>query len=220
MSKTILHKADSRGHADHGWLKSFHSFSFAGYYNPERMHFGVLRVLNDDCVNGGMGFGKHPHDNMEIISIPLEGDLEHRDSMGNTTVIQKGDIQVMSAGTGIHHSEYNKNENEAVKFLQIWIYPNKKNVAPRYDQVSLKMDDRKNKLQQILSPNSDDEGVWIHQTPGSIWEHSTMALQQNIPSKNPATASMLLCSKENSTLMALTLKTAMASASGKQQNSC
>jgi len=150
MAKTILHKADSRGHADHGWLKSFHSFSFAGYYNPERMHFGMLRVLNDDCVNGGMGFGKHPHDNMEIISIPLEGDLEHRDSMGNTTVIRKGDIQVMSAGTGIHHSEYNKNENEAVKFLQIWIYPNKKNVAPRYDQVSLKMDDRKNKLQQVL----------------------------------------------------------------------
>jgi redox-sensitive bicupin YhaK (pirin superfamily) len=168
MAKTILHKANTRGHADHGWLKSFHSFSFAGYYNPERMHFGVLRVLNDDCVNGGMGFGKHPHDNMEIISIPLEGDLEHRDSMGNTTVIRKGDIQVMSAGTGIHHSEYNKNENEAVKFLQIWIYPNKKNVAPRYDQVSLKMDDRKNKLQQVLSPNSDDEGVWIHQ---DAWFH-------------------------------------------------
>jgi redox-sensitive bicupin YhaK (pirin superfamily) len=168
MAKTILHKADSRGHADHGWLKSFHSFSFAGYYNPERMHFGVLRVLNDDCVNGGMGFGKHPHDNMEIISIPLEGDLEHRDSMGNATVIKKGDIQVMSAGTGIQHSEYNKNENEAVKFLQIWIYPNKKNVAPRYDQVSLKMDDRKNKLQQVLSPNSDDEGVWVHQ---DAWFH-------------------------------------------------
>lgn len=168
MAKTILHKADSRGHADHGWLKSFHSFSFAGYYNPERMHFGVLRVLNDDCVSGGMGFGKHPHDNMEIISIPLEGDLEHRDSMGNATVIKKGDIQVMSAGTGIQHSEYNKNEYEAVKFLQIWIYPNKKNVSPRYDQVSLKMDDRKNKLQQVLSPNSDDEGVWVHQ---DAWFH-------------------------------------------------
>jgi len=168
MAKTILHNADSRGHADQGWLKSFHSFSFAGYYNPERMHFGVLRVLNDDCVSGGMGFGKHPHDNMEIISIPLEGDLDHRDSMGNATVIKKGDIQVMSAGTGIQHSEYNKNENEAVKFLQIWIYPNKKNVAPRYDQVSLKMDDRKNKLQQVLSPNSDDEGVWVHQ---DAWFH-------------------------------------------------
>ena len=168
MAKTILHKANTRGHADHGWLKSFHSFSFAGYYNPERMHFGVLRVLNDDCVSGDMGFGKHPHDNMEIISIPLEGDLEHRDSMGNTTVIRKGDIQVMSAGTGIQHSEYNKNENEAVKFLQIWIYPNKKNVAPRYDQVSLKMEDRKNKLQQVLSPNSNDEGVWVHQ---DAWFH-------------------------------------------------
>jgi redox-sensitive bicupin YhaK (pirin superfamily) len=168
MSKTILHKADTRGHANHGWLNSKHTFSFANYYDPERMHFGVLRVLNDDSVNGGMGFGKHPHDNMEIISIPLEGDLEHCDSMGNTTVIRKGDIQVMSAGTGIHHSEYNKNENEAVKFLQIWIYPNKKNVAPRYDQVSLKMDDRKNKLQQVLSPNSDDDGVWIHQ---DAWFH-------------------------------------------------
>ncbi len=168
MAKTILHKADSRGKADHDWLKSFHSFSFAGYYNPERMHFGVLRVLNDDCVNGGMGFGKHPHDNMEIISIPLEGDLEHQDSMGNTTVIRKGDIQVMSAGTGVYHSEYNKNENEPVKFLQIWIYPNKKNVSPRYDQITLNETERKNKLQQVLSPNINDEGVWIHQ---DAWFH-------------------------------------------------
>lgn len=168
MSKTIVHKADSRGHADHGWLKSFHSFSFAGYYNPERMHFGVLRVLNDDWVNGSMGFGKHPHDNMEIISIPLEGDLEHQDSMGNTTVIRKGDIQVMSAGTGVYHSEYNKNENEPVKFLQIWIFPNKKNVSPRYDQITLNESERKNKFQQVLSPNSNDEGVWIHQ---DAWFH-------------------------------------------------
>lgn len=168
MAKTILHKAGSRGHADHGWLKSFHSFSFAGYYNPERMHFGVLRVLNDDWVNGGMGFGKHPHDNMEIISIPLEGDLEHKDSMGNTTVIRKGDIQVMSAGTGVYHSEYNKNENEPVKFLQIWIFPNKKNVSPRYDQITLNESERKNKFQQVLSPNSNDEGVWIHQ---DAWFH-------------------------------------------------
>jgi redox-sensitive bicupin YhaK (pirin superfamily) len=168
MAKTILHKADSRGHADHGWLKSFHSFSFAGYYNPERMHFGVLRVLNDDCVNGGMGFGKHPHDNMEIISIPLEGDLEHQDSMGNTTVIKKGDIQVMSAGTGVYHSEYNKNANVPVKFLQIWIFPNKKNVSPRYDQITMNEAERKNKFQQILSPNINDEGVWIHQ---DAWFH-------------------------------------------------
>lgn len=163
MSNTILHKADTRGHANHGWLNSHHTFSFAGYYNPDRMHFGVLRVLNDDTVAPGMGFGTHPHDNMEIISIPLEGDLEHKDSMGNTQIIKHGDIQVMSAGTGITHSEYNKNKDSEVKFLQIWVFPNKKNVTPRYDQITLNINDRHNKFQQILSPNTDDEGVWIHQ---------------------------------------------------------
>lgn len=168
MKNTILHKSESRGDANHGWLHSKHTFSFANYYNPERMHFGVLRVLNDDTVAAGMGFGTHPHDNMEIISIPLEGDLEHKDSMGNTTVIKNGDIQVMSAGTGIQHSEYNKNKDKAVKFLQIWVFPNKKNVTPRYDQITLKLEDRHNKLQQILSPNADDEGVWIHQ---NAWFH-------------------------------------------------
>lgn len=111
MENTVLHKADTRGLANHGWLKSKHTFSFANYHNPERMHFGVLRVLNDDRVNGGMGFGTHPHDNMEIISIPLEGDFEHKDSMENTTVIKSGDLQVMSAGTGVFHSEYNKNSD-------------------------------------------------------------------------------------------------------------
>lgn len=168
MKNTIIHKADTRGVANHGWLHSFHSFSFASYYNPERIHFGALRVLNDDTVSGGMGFGAHPHDNMEIISIPLQGDLEHKDSMGNTTVIKHGDIQVMSAGTGIQHSEYNKNKNEVVKFLQIWIFPNKKDVTPRYDQITLDVKDRQNKLQQILSPNADDAGVWIHQ---DAWFH-------------------------------------------------
>jgi redox-sensitive bicupin YhaK (pirin superfamily) len=168
MSKSVFHPADSRGNANHGWLQSFHTFSFANYYNPERMHFGVLRVLNDDTVAAGMGFGTHPHENMEIISIPLEGDLEHQDSMGNTTVIRNGDIQVMSAGTGIRHSEYNKSKDQAVKFLQIWIFPNKKDVAPRYDQITLNLEDRKNKLQQILSPNADNEGVWIHQ---DAWFH-------------------------------------------------
>ncbi|MFY9465039.1 MAG: pirin family protein [Sediminibacterium sp.] len=168
MSNIVLHKANTRGAANHGWLKSFHTFSFAGYYNPERIQFGALRVLNDDTVSAGMGFGEHPHDNMEIISIPLEGDLEHKDSMGNTAVIRKGDIQVMSAGTGIFHSEYNKNKGEQVKFLQIWVFPNKRNVTPRYDQITLNEADRKNKLQQILSPNKEDEGVWIHQ---DAWFH-------------------------------------------------
>lgn len=166
--KTIVHKADTIGKANHGWLNSSHSFSFANYYNPERMNFGVLRVLNDDIVAPGMGFGKHPHDNMEIISIPLEGDLEHKDSMGNTTVIKQGDIQVMSAGTGIFHSEYNKNQDKEVKFLQIWVIPNQKNVAPRYDQITLNPSDLKNQLSQILSPNQGDAGVWVHQ---NAWFH-------------------------------------------------
>ena len=166
--KTVLHKANTRGDANHGWLHSKHTFSFARYYNPERMNFGALRVLNDDSVDAGMGFGAHPHDNMEIISIPLEGDLEHQDSMGNKTVIKNGDVQVMSAGTGITHSEYNKNSDRKVKFLQIWVFPNKRNVQPRYDQITLNPDERHNKLQQILSPNPEDAGVWIHQ---NAWFH-------------------------------------------------
>jgi quercetin 2,3-dioxygenase len=168
MPNSVLHKAASRGHANHGWLNSMHTFSFADYYNPERMHFGALRVLNDDTVEPGMGFGTHPHDNMEIISIPLEGDLEHKDSMGTVSVIKYGDIQAMSAGTGIYHSEYNKNKDRRVKFLQIWIFPNRQNVTPRYDQVTLNMEDRHNKLQQVLSPDPDDAGVWIYQ---NAWFH-------------------------------------------------
>jgi redox-sensitive bicupin YhaK (pirin superfamily) len=168
MANTILHKAETRGHANHGWLNSYHTFSFANYYNPERMHFGALRVLNDDTVEAGMGFGTHPHNNMEIISIPLEGDLEHKDSMNTVAVIKNGDIQVMSAGSGITHSEYNKNADRTVKFLQIWVFPKAKNVTPRYDQLTLKEEDRQNKLQQILSPNADDAGVWIHQ---DAWFH-------------------------------------------------
>lgn len=166
--KTVLHKAETRGHANHGWLDSHHTFSFANYRNPERMHFGVLRVLNDDKVAEGQGFGKHPHDNMEIISIPLEGDLEHKDSMGNTTIIKEGDLQVMSAGTGIFHSEYNKNKDKEVKFLQIWLFPNKRNVSPRYDQISLRDIEKKNSFYQVLSPDANDQGVWIHQ---NAWFH-------------------------------------------------
>lgn len=161
--KKVIHRANSRGHANHGWLDSHHTFSFANYYNPERMHFGVLRVLNDDRVAAGAGFGKHPHENMEIVSIPLAGDLEHEDSMGNKKVIREGDIQVMSAGTGVVHSEYNKSNEEEVKFLQIWIFPNIKNVSPRYDQISIRDVAKKNSFYQILSPNQEDQGVWIHQ---------------------------------------------------------
>jgi quercetin 2,3-dioxygenase len=163
MANTVLHKADTRGFAYHGWLQSYHTFSFAEYYNPERVHFGTLRVLNDDTVEAGKGFGTHPHDNMEIISIPLEGDLEHKDSMGNVAVIRHGDVQVMSAGTGIYHSEFNKNSDQRVKFLQIWVFPNQREVTPRYDQITLNVNDRQNKLQQVLSPDPGDEGVWIHQ---------------------------------------------------------
>ena len=168
MKNSIIHRAATRGHADHGWLNTHHSFSFAQYYNPERMNFGVLRVLNDDRVTGGRGFGTHPHDNMEIISIPLSGDLEHRDSMGNIQVIKENDVQVLSAGTGITHSEYNRNADKLVNFLQIWVYPNKRDVKPRYDQLSFPKADRHNKLQQILSPNATDAGVWIHQ---DAWFH-------------------------------------------------
>ena len=165
---TVIHKAETRGHADHGWLNSHHTFSFANYYNPERMHFGVLRVLNDDKVSPGKGFGTHPHDNMEIISIPLEGDLEHKDSMGNEAVIKEGDVQVMSAGTGVFHSEYNKNKDKDVKFLQIWIFPNKKDVKPRYDQISIRDIAKENEFYQVLSPNAEDDGVWIQQ---NAWFH-------------------------------------------------
>ncbi len=181
MNHTILHKADSRGDANHGWLHSKHTFSFANYYNPERMHFGVLRVLNDDIVASGMGFGTHPHDNMEIISIPLEGELEHKDSMGNVAVIKEGEVQVMSAGTGIRHSEYNKSKDKDVKFLQIWVFPNKRNVQPRYDQISIRDIEKKNEFYQVLSPNADDEGVWIHQ---DAWFHIGKFDKDNTTSYN------------------------------------
>lgn len=168
MANTVIHKADTRGKVNHGWLKASHTFSFANYFNPERVNFGVLRVLNDDQIDGGTGFGTHPHDNMEIITIPLEGNLEHKDSMGNIAVIRKGEIQAMSAGTGIFHSEYNHSKDNPVKLLQIWIYPNKRNVEPRYSQIQLDETKMHNRLEQILSPNADDAGVWIHQ---NAWFH-------------------------------------------------
>ena len=166
--KTIIHRAESRGFANHGWLQANHSFSFASYHNPERMHFGALRVLNDDVVAAKMGFGTHPHDNMEIITIPFEGDLQHKDSMGNSEIIKEGDIQVMSAGKGVLHSEFNPNTDKKVQLFQIWIFPNKKDVEPRYDQISIRNLEKQNEFYQILSPYKEDQGVWIHQ---NAWFH-------------------------------------------------
>jgi len=160
---TVYHSANSRGSANHGWLKSKHTFSFANYHNPERMGFGALRVINDDFVIGGQGFGIHPHRDMEIISIPLSGKLSHGDNIGNKGIIETGEIQVMSAGTGIAHTEMNGDNKEPVKFLQIWVIPNKMNVKPRYQQIRLDTLMQHNEFNQILSPNSDDAGVWIHQ---------------------------------------------------------
>lgn len=161
--KTAMHKAATRGHANHGWLDSWHTFSFAGYHDPHRIRFGALRVLNDDTVAAGKGFGMHPHDNMEIISIPLEGDLEHQDSMGNKQVIRQGDVQVMSAGTGVAHSEKNRNDDRPVKFLQIWVFPNKQDVEPRYDQKTFSDAEKQNNLVTVVSPMGEKSGVNIHQ---------------------------------------------------------
>ncbi len=166
--RKIIHKSESRGHADHGWLKAKHSFSFGNWYDPEKINFGALRVLNDDIVAPGMGFGKHPHDNMEIITIPLHGSLKHEDSMGNGSTIEKGEVQVMSAGSGIYHSEQNGSTDQEVKLFQIWIFPNTKNVESRYDQIEYSFADMKNQFLQIVSPLKDDQGSWIHQ---EAWIH-------------------------------------------------
>ena len=161
--KTIFHKSDTRGIADHGWLLAKHSFSFAGYQNRNRMHFGALRVLNDDEVSEGIGFPEHPHENMEIITIPLEGEVAHKDSMGNSATISAGQIQIMSAGTGIYHSEYNPSSINKTKLLQIWVFPNERNVTPRYQEIDVKATQVPNEWNQIVSPNADDAGGWIHQ---------------------------------------------------------
>ncbi|TNE80321.1 MAG: pirin family protein [Bacteroidetes bacterium] len=160
--KTIIHRAESRGHANHGWLDTHHTFSFASYMNPERMHFGALRVLNDDIIQGGTGFGTHPHENMEIVSIPLSGGLEHKDSTGRHKVIVTGDVQIMSAGSGIYHSEYNHHKDQKTNFLQIWVFPKTANIAPRYDQKLYEAKDRKNKWQTVVSPK-EGEALYINQ---------------------------------------------------------
>ena len=166
--KKIFHASSTRGEANHGWLHAKHSFSFANYFDPKRIQFGALRVLNDDIIAPGMGFGSHPHDNMEIITIPLEGALEHKDSMDNIGVIEADEIQVMSAGTGIFHSEYNKNKDKQVKVLQLWVLPKEKNVTPRYDQKSIKELKKTNILYPIVTPDPNGPAMWIHQ---DAWFH-------------------------------------------------
>jgi len=161
--KLTVHKAAYRGHADHGWLNTWHSFSFANYYNPDRIHFGALRVLNDDTIQAGMGFGTHPHDNMEIITIVLDGELAHKDSMGNGSVIRPGEVQVMSAGTGIQHSEFNHSKVNEASLLQIWVFPDKKNVEPRYGQAEFAGEEMNGKWRTVVSPDGKDDSLWIHQ---------------------------------------------------------
>lgn len=161
--KTVIHKANTRGHANHGWLNSYHTFSFAGYHDPSRVQFGALRVLNDDIVAGGRGFGQHPHDNMEIISIPLKGELEHGDNTGGHGIIKSGEVQIMSAGSGIAHSEKNASSTDAVNFLQIWVFPKVRNIQPRYDQKMFLAEERVNKFQTVVSPEKDNAALWINQ---------------------------------------------------------
>ncbi|HMG94077.1 MAG TPA: pirin family protein [Chryseolinea sp.] len=161
--KTTLHRADTRGHANHGWLDSHHTFSFAGYYDPARVHFGLLRVLNDDIVKGGNGFGQHPHDNMEIISIPLKGALQHGDNTGGQGIIKSGEVQIMSAGSGIAHSEKNASKDDDVNFLQIWVFPKERDITPRYDQKLFATEERKNKFQAVISPEKNENSLWINQ---------------------------------------------------------
>lgn len=161
--KKVFHPANERGHNDIGWLKANFSFSFGPYYNPAKVHFGALRVLNDDIIAGGTGFGTHPHDNMEIITIPISGALEHRDSMGNIGVITAGEVQVMSAGTGIQHSEYNHSKTEAANTLQIWLFPKEMNIEPRYDQKSFTDELKLNQFTTLVSPVKDSTALWINQ---------------------------------------------------------
>ena len=184
---TKLFEANSRGNADHGWLKANFSFSFGNYYNPERVQFGMLRVLNDDTIAGGMGFGTHPHANMEIITIPLEGGLKHRDSMGNEGVIRFGEVQVMSAGTGIKHSEMNASQNETAKTLQLWVFPDEEDVIPRYDQKSFDIENQINTFVNIVSPKDKNDGnaLWVYQQTflnlGIFEKDTSISYKVNIP---------------------------------------
>ena len=161
--KTIIQKAAERGSGDYGWLKPNYYFSFGNYHNPEKVHFGLLRVLNDDFIGGGGAFPTHPHDNMEIVTIPFTGALKHTDSTGGQGIIKAGDVQIMSAGTGVQHSEANESATEPVTLFQIWVFPKERNIKPRYDQRNFDIGERVNKWQVIVSPNDEDKALWINQ---------------------------------------------------------
>jgi len=161
--KTTIHKANTRGYFNHGWLKTFHTFSFAGYYDKSRVHFGMLRVLNDDIIEAGEGFGTHPHDNMEIVTIPIYGELAHKDSIGREEIIKANEVQVMSAGTGLLHSEYNASDRDPVNLLQIWVFPKEHNVEPRYDQRIFDPFLMKNTIFTVVSPEKKDDSLWLNQ---------------------------------------------------------
>lgn len=187
--KTIFHKSTDRGHADHGWLNARHSFSFSSYNDPEKVHFGLLRVLNDDIVAPGMGFGMHPHDNMEIVTIPLSGTLEHKDSMGNIGVIRPNEIQAMSAGSGLMHSEYNHSKTEPINLLQIWVFPKERNITPRYDQKVFSASDKEGKFKTIVAPEKSEEVMWINQDAYFSLGKFSVATKEEYKSKHAGNGS-------------------------------
>jgi redox-sensitive bicupin YhaK (pirin superfamily) len=181
--KTV-YKAETRGHANLGWLNAKYSFSFANFHNPNRIHFGALRVLNDDIIEGGKGFGSHPHDNMEIVTIPLRGALQHRDNTGRAEIIRSGDVQIMSAGSGIVHSEANASPTEEINLLQLWVFPKLRNITPRYDQKTFDVSTRNNKFQVVVSPIESEESIWINQDAwfslGNVEASKTIEYKRNL----------------------------------------
>ncbi len=203
--KSLLRLAAKRGKADHGWLKANYSFSFSSYHNPDNVHFGALRVLNDDLIAGGGAFPTHPHENMEIVSIPLKGSLKHKDSTGGQGVIQSGDVQIMSAGNGVEHSEANASATEEVNLLQLWVFPKEKNIEPRYDQRTFNVQDRKNKWQTVVSPVEADQALWINQDAAFSLTHADAGATVTYQNKFPGNAVYLFVIDGNITVDGKTL---------------